>query len=131
MARLLCGCGLLFFIKSHNLIQSSTTLHHATAVTSSIASLYESGDGSFDALYATYKDGTRTDSDFTIYLDNDFKPCTMSEKCYYVTVQPLNDTSAKICIDFYSNDNENIYTIKACNYTPYTLDSIKEVTGNE
>ncbi len=128
---LLCGCGLLFFMKSHNLINSATTLHHATAITSSIASLYETGDGSLNTIYAAYDEGVSTDSTFTIYLDKDFTPCPPSEKLYYVTIQPLGDLPGKIGIEFYSEDNIKIYTIRACNYTPYTLNNIKEVDGNE
>ena len=128
---LLCGCGLLFFIKSNNLINSATTLHHATAITSSIASLYETGDGSLDSIYAAYATGNQTDSNFTVYLNKEFEPCPANEKVYYVTIQLFDDMTNKICIDFYSDDDTKIYTINACNYTPYTPEKIKEVTGNE
>ena len=112
---LLCGCGLLFFIKSNNLIHSATTLHHATAITSSIASLYESGDGSLNTIYTVYPEGNRRASDFTIYLDEDFNPCTADKQFYYIMVKPQDNTQRKIYIDFYSGDATKIYTIKGRN----------------
>ena len=123
----LCGCGLKFFIKSNTLTQDSVTLHNAVRITSSIAAIYESGDGSLNAILDEYTNGILGDQTLTIYFDKNFSPCDQNSAIYSASATGINSDIPKIDIVFYNQNQEAVYSIRACNYTPATLDTAKEV----
>lgn len=124
----LCGCGLLFFLKSHNLSKDTTLLHHAVSITTSVASIYESGDGSFSSLCNAYESAESESNLLYIYLDEEFNPCSKTDSIYYVLCENLNSTPDKIRIDFYNSKGTVAYSIRACNHTPSTLNNVREVS---
>ena len=124
---LLCGCGLMFFIKSFNLTNDATALHKAVGITSSVAGIYETGDGSYDEICRAYPDADVEGKYLCIYLDQDFQPCTKDLTAYYIMAEQSTDAINKIRIDFYNHSGEILYTIQTCNYTPTTLGTAKEV----
>ena len=123
----LCGCGLMFFIKSNNMTRNTTDLHNAVRITNSIASIYESGDGSLHSLCNIYTDCILEQDSVSIYFDEFYTPCTFNQRVYLVKVEKINSTIGKVAIHFYNEDNEVVYSIDAFHYTPSTLDSVKEV----
>lgn len=123
----LCGCGLLFFVKSYNLTQDTTSLHQAVRITSSVASIYESGDGSFTSLCKEYEHADLDGHCLFIYFDEEYLPCSKEEAVYIVTSEQEHTSPGKIRIDFYDKKNNPCYSIRACNYTPFTLQNVKEV----
>lgn len=126
---LLCGCGLMFFIKSYNLTNDATALHQAVAITSSVAGIYETGDGSFAPLLEVYTDAAQEGKYLCIYLNEDFSPCTKEQTAYYIMVEQTDNTTGKIRIDFYNSSGEVLYSIPAYYYSPTTLGTAKEVAA--
>lgn len=124
----LCGCGLMFFIKSNNLNDSTTSLHHAVSITSSIASIYESGDGSTASICNIYKNCDTDDDCIYIYFDKEYQPCSKEYSKYYAVVRKVDTTLDKVDICFYNSKDSMLYSIRACHFTPSTLDNHKEVT---
>lgn len=126
---LLCGCGLMFFIKSYNLTNDATALHQAVRITSSVAGIYETGDGTFAPLLEMYATAAQEDKYLCIYLDEDFHPCTKEETVYYIMAEQTDDRLDKLIINFYNSSGEVLYSISACHYTPATLGNTKEVAA--
>lgn len=125
----LCGCGLLFFIKSHNLTNSATALHQAVSITASVAGVYETGDGSLASISTVYTNADLEGKYLCIYLDENYLPCTKDQTAYYVMASQPDPMVCKIQIDFYNREGEVLYSIPACNYTATTLGVAKEVVG--
>lgn len=136
----LCGCGLMFFIKSHNLSQDATALHNAVRITSSVAGIYETGDGTLASISEAFEYATIEEDTLYLYLDKDYNPCAKASSTCHITVRPMESSTAakepeaagtlnKIRIDFYNMDGKVDYSIQACNYSPYTLSTAKEVVA--
>lgn len=123
----LCACGLMFFLKSNQLTTDTADLHNAVRITSTVAGVYETGDGSFDSLCCRFPDGTQSEWSFTVYYDKTYAPCSISQSRYRVLVKKDTEPPSKVTIRFFNEKEEVIYTIKAFHYTPSTLDSLKEV----
>lgn len=126
---LLCGCGLMFFIKSYNLTNDATALHQAVGITSSVAGIYETGDGTFTPLLEIYTDAAREDKYLCIYLDEAYNPCPKEQTAYYIMVEQIDSAAGKICIDFYNSSGKVLYSISTCHYSPATLGTAKEVAA--
>lgn len=124
----LVGCSLLFFIKSYNLSAETTTLQHATRATTSVAEVFESGDGTLSSLCAVYEHADLVDNILYIYLDEEYNPCTKNEIVYYMMVSHMDSAIDTISIDFYDADGILFYSIKAGCYSPSTLYSVKEAS---
>ncbi len=127
---ILCGCGLMFFIKSNNMTRNTTDLHQAVRITSSIASIYEVSDGKLDTIQDIYTQGTRLENILILYFDENYAPCNKTEASYEVRVQKLpadTNTLEKVQITFYDEGDMPFYTIDACHFSPSTLESAKEV----
>jgi len=121
----LCGCGLLFFMKSQKLTQDATALHNGVRIVSSLAAIYESGDGSLDQIPEVYPQAICTADSAVLYFDADYACCREPEASYRVHIQILEGAPDKAEIDFY-DDKEVLYSIRACYLSPTTL---KEVNG--
>lgn len=147
---LLCGCGLTFFLHSSCLITASTDLHHAVSMTSSIAGLYESGDGSFALLLETYQTSSLNGQTFELYLNEAYHSCEPAQASYLVQAKPTDTASEKIQIAFFklpvNSDSylatpttknktaqlqetdatgDLIYSIEVCHISTPTLNSIQ------
>lgn len=143
---LLCGCSLTFFLHSQNFIKNAAALHQAVSISSSIASLYESGNGSFDLCNETYPQSEFVDNVWYLYLDKTYQACEKEDSAYvlqaeYIQTIPIKKeinmvTSQEdnncIQLNFYERkdmlENENIYSIKVCCHVPRTLGDLKEET---
>lgn len=123
----LCACGLLFFIKSDNMTKDTTTLSHAVSITSSVANVYENGNGSISGICHEYADAVLDGDKLFIYFDEHFKSCKKADSIYYVLVEGQDSTPSKVSISFYDNEDALAYSITACHYKPSTLTSVKEV----
>lgn len=125
----LCGCGLMFFIKSYNLTNDATALHQAVSITASVAGVYETGDGSLSSICEAYSNADLEGKYLCIYLNEDFLPCAKEDTAYYVMAEQPDPMTCKIRIDFYNSNGQVLYSIPACNYTATTLGTVKEVAG--
>ena len=138
----LCSCGLLMYVKAHNLTHSTTLLHQATRITSSIAAIYEGGDGTLTTLSQEFV-RPAIEGSICIYYDDNFEPCVREGAVYYVLAHILKTDDAgastagnplqKLEICFYDSDDQMLYTITACHYTPSTPEaySSASATGKE
>ena len=122
----LCGCGLMFFIKSTNMTERTTDLHNAVRITSSVASIYES-TGDLNALSEIYPNGSVSEDSATLYFDEEYQPCPMEESIYTLYVTQKNASMKKATIALYNQKEECIYSIDAFYYKPSTLENVKEV----
>lgn len=125
---ILCGCGLMFFVKSNNMTKDTTTLHNAVRITTSLASIYESGDGSLTPLFEEYTDSLLNDDTLYIYYDEKYQPCERDTSVYHVFIRKVDAAFSKISIEFYDEKGNMAYSISTCNYTPSTPNKITEVT---
>ena len=115
--------GLLFFIKTHTLTEQTGILHQAVNTCSNVASIYEQEDGSLDTISSMYPGSICADDVLFIYLNAQYDPCDKDESIYKVIVsrQEANDSGVqKADIQFLGTDNNAVYSITACSYTPLT-----------
>ena len=130
---LLCSCGLLFFSKSHNMTKDTTALHQAVSLASSVASIYESGDGSLDALKSIYPcENTSVDSvkdSVTIYLSDDFEVCSKAQANYYLTAELYYDgyKSRSLEIMVQKINTDLVYKLTTNFHSQTTLGELREV----
>lgn len=126
---LLCGCSLTFFLKSHRLSEDAVLLQQAVSITSSVAGLYESGDGSFALLEKAYEPAELTETVFYLYLDKDCHPCPKEKAYCFLRAERLEAVPNGLQIDFYNQNGEISYSIQTRCFTPYTLEPAKEETA--
>ena len=115
--------GLLFFIKTNTLTEQTGILHQAVNTCSNVASIYEQEDGNLDTISSMYPGSICADDVLFIYLDAQYDPCDKDESIYKVIVsrQEANDSGVqKADIQFLGTDNNAVYSITACSYTPLT-----------
>ncbi len=124
---ILCGCGLMFFIKSNSLSEDTTTLHHAVSITSSIASIYEAGDGHIETICDKLTYSVIDDDKVYVYYDKEYQLCNKEHAKYYVLVTTYASTPNKADISFYDSEDTLIHSITSCYHTPPTLGDAKEV----
>ncbi len=121
---LLCGCALLFFIKSHRLSEDATILHNAVQITTSLAGIYETNENGLDVIEHLYPLATTQGNKVTIYYDRFFHSCSTEEALYHVVISPTQDKGNHIHIEFYNTWKELYYSITSCYYTPETLKEV-------
>lgn len=125
---LLCSCGLLFFSKSHNMTKDTTALHQAVSLASSVAGVYESGDGSLDIIKEFYPCKEISAQTVTMYLDETFSTCPEAEASYYLTMDVLQsghrNNEARIRI--YKANGAFLYDLSTYHHTQITVEQIKE-----
>lgn len=115
--------GLLFFIKTHTITGHTGILHQAVNTCSNVASIYEQENGSLDTISSMYPGSICADDMLFIYLDSKYDPCGKDDAVYkvIVTCQSPNDSGVqKADIQFLGTDNNAVYSITACSYTPLT-----------
>ena len=123
---ILCGCGLIFFSKSNTLSNNAAALQHAVRITSSIAALYESGDGNFTTICEAFPTASAESNRSILYLDKQYVPCSAEDFAYYVEAVSVPTALPTICITFYDKNDTVYYTIRACCYIPSAPDVIKK-----
>lgn len=115
---MLCIC-LQFIMKAHTLTNKTTRLERAVTTCSNVASVFESGDGSFDALLLEFPHAVSYGDFLLIYLDDNFLPCEPEAMKYTVLVSYDEECSvsrlSKVNITC-TCESEEIYTISAGNY---------------
>lgn len=124
---LLCGCSLLLFAKSHQLSDSATALQQAVRISTSIASLYESGDGSLAPICDAYGLDNKTDSGCTLYLNTAYQPCSRESAHASVQLTHTNDPCI-LQINVFDDAATCIYSIQSVYHTPLTRSGQKEGT---
>ena len=88
----LCGCGLLFFVKSYHLTQDTTTLHQAVRISTSMAAVYESGDGTLESLSKVFQ-RPAVEGSICIYYDENYAPSRRKHsRCDLFDYQPTSGT---------------------------------------
>lgn len=125
----LCVCSLQFFIKSYQLTEQTTTLHHAVTACNNIASIYKSSDDSFDLIMATYPDAIEEGGVLYIYLNENYQECDSQDVAYYITVSKQVSTIPSICITFYKNGEAATYTIDVYHYDALSPADIQATGG--
>ena len=125
----LCVCSLQFFIKSYQLTERTTSLHHAVSACNNIASIYKASNGSLDAISATYPDAIEEGGLLYIYLDKDYQECDSQDVAYYITISKQVSTVPSICITFYKNGEEATYTMDVYHYQALTPADINATGG--
>ena len=126
---ILCAYGLMFFIKSSNLTSQTTTLHQAAKITSSVANIYESRNGSLDAILEEYVTGNETENGIILYFDESYVPCTEADASYLCRITQQDTALSKIQVDFCDAEATALYSIEASCYTPLTPQSYREGAG--
>lgn len=139
----LCVCSLQFFIKSYQLTENTTTLHHAVTACNNVAAVYESGDGTISSITEMFPNAISENGLTYIYLDENYQECDSQNVVYYLTVEEVNDDISTIHISFYKNGEDVAYAINAYYYqslTPAIVDAAggsvdtseqKEVSADE
>jgi hypothetical protein len=123
--------GLQFFIQSHNLTAKTVELHRAVAGCESVASLFQNGDGTLEELSEEISYSTGHKGWIRIYLDDNFVFCKKEESSYYITAKLYSggeDALSKLKITCYDSDDEEIYSLTACRYSPLKGSTAKEVS---
>lgn len=124
----LCGCGLTFFMKSNHMAKNATSLHHAVRIVSSVAGIYETGDGGLTTLEHIYPEASLDGKDMTIYFNSNYQSCSPGSAVYTVTAKLSDTVCDRLCVSFYDETGNMIYSLEACHYTPASLGKVKEVT---
>jgi len=125
----LCGCTLLFFLKSHHLSENATLLHNAVQITSSLAGIYETDADGLHTITEIYPQAIVQEDRITIYYDKEYHPCTQDNAYFHVVITKNNDTANSADIHLYNQKEELFYSIRACKFIPSTPETLKEVAG--
>ena len=124
----LCSCGLLLFIKAYNMTNDTTALQQAVSLTSSIASIYESGDGGLTSIEQLYPCTTISEQEVYIYFSEEFVPCSPTAASYYILTYQEDHVAE---VSFFHMNNELMYSITAVHHNPTKLGELKEVARND
>ena len=123
--------GLKFFISTRTTTNKTTLLHNAVTCCSNVATIYQSGDGSFTTLMNEYDHSIEISDQLSIYFDKSFNECKSNNSKYHILVTPIEDNSTnlhEVEISFFDNSGDQIYDISVCKYTS-NKPSFKEVTN--
>lgn len=115
---ILCVCSLQFFIKSYQLTESTTMLHHAVTTCNNVASVFKTGDGSTNSIIDVFPNAIIENGQIYIYFDENYQDCDSQNVFYYITVNEKDFEIPCINISFYKNGEEATYSIDAYYYSP-------------
>lgn len=129
---LLCSCGLLFFSKSHNMTKDTTALHQAVSLATSVASIYESGDGSLLTIAKLYP-CEQEEYKITFYLNESFHTCEKENADYTLTAVLSDETgrNSRLIITINKNGGPSIYELTTRYHTQTTVGQIKEAQHDD
>lgn len=128
---ILCVCSLQFFIKSYQLTENTTTLHHAVTACNNVAAVYEAGDGSIAPIADAFPNAISEKGLTYIYLDENYQECDSQDVAYYITVEEMVSDISSIHISFYKNGEDASYSITAYHYQPLTPATVDAVGGTQ
>ena len=128
---ILCVCSLQFFIKSLNLTEDTTTLHHAVTACNNAAAIYESGDGTIEYIGTAYPYSIHTENQLIIYLDDNYEECQREAHSYSVLISSCDKDIPSVEITFHDADGENYYSIIAYCYQPLTPETVGNLVESE
>lgn len=117
---ILCVCSLQFFMKSYQLTEHTTTLHHAITACNNVASIYQANEGSVNAIQQTFPKAITEGGEIYIYLNENYQECDSQDVAYYVTVAEQNSNIPSIRISFYKNGQDASYSIDVYHYQALT-----------
>lgn len=125
---LLCSSGLLFFSKSFNLTKDTTVLHQAVSMASSVASIYESSNGSFDTFKALYPCENISDEVIKMYFDEQFNYCLKEDAAYYLLATVSYDSYRTRCLELIirKTNGDPLYNLTTYHHSQATLGQVKE-----
>ena len=126
----LCVCSLQFFIKSYQLTENTTILHHAVTACNNVAAVYEAGDGSLTSITENFPNVISENGQSFIYLDENYQECDSQNVIYYITIEEMNSDIPSIHISFYKNGEDASYSIDAYCYQPLTPATVDAVDGS-
>ena len=115
---ILCVCSLQFFIKSYQLTEKTTLLHHAVTACNNVATVFQSGDGTTDSIKQYYPDIIQENGEIYIYLNENYQTCDAREVMYYLVIKENVTQIPSINIAFYKNGDVATYSIDVYHYTP-------------
>ena len=124
---ILCVCSLQFFIKSYQLTENTTTLHHAVTACNNVAAIFQSGDGNMDNIQDAYSLSFVESGQLYIYLDENYQECDSQNVVYYMMISQQHTAIPSINIRFYENGEAETYSIDVYHYQPLTP---KKVNAN-
>lgn len=130
----LCVCSLQFFIKSYQVTENTTTLHHAVTACNNVAAVYQANEGSIKAIQQTFPKSITENGEIYIYLDENYQECDSQNVAFYLTVTEQFSTIPSVRISFYKNGLDASYSIDVYHYKPLTptIPSLEsEVPANE
>lgn len=126
----LCVCSLQFFIKSYQLTENTTTLHHAVTACNNVAAVYQAGDGTTTSITKTFSNAISENGQIYIYLDENYQECDSQNVVYYLTVDEISSDIPSIHISFYKNGEDVSYSIDVYHYQPLTPATVDAAGGS-
>ena len=116
----LCVCSLQFFIKSYQITENTTTLHHAVTLCNNVAAVFQSNNGSMKAIQQTFPKAVTENGETYIYLNENYQECDSQDVAYYIAVKEQVSDIPSIRISFYKNGMDTSYSIDVYHYEPLT-----------
>ena len=118
---ILCVCSLQFFIKSYQLTENTTTLHHAVTACNNVAAIFQSSDNSVDTIKEVYPNAIEEKGLIYIYFDENYQECDSQKVAYYMTVSEQITEIPSVKISFYKNGADASYSMDVYRYQAQTL----------
>lgn len=113
---------LQLFVKAHNLSDSTTILHRATATCTSIAEVYQCSSNGREMILQIFPEALDLNQNIFIYFDDQFTACTEKDSTYCASISFDTDLLQTITIEFSTIETSNsIYTLEVSGYQPQTL----------
>lgn len=126
---ILCVCSLQFFIKSYQLTENTTTLHHAVTACNNVAAVYQSGSVSTSSIQKAFPNAIVDNGFIYIYFDENYQECDAQDVAYYITVTERVTAIPSIAISFYKNGEDATYSIDVYHYEALTPADINATGG--
>lgn len=126
---ILCVCSLQFFIKSYQLTNNTTTLHHGVTACNNVAAVFQSGDGTLNSVEDVFTYSFTDNGQLYIYLDENYQECDSQNVTYYIVVKQQYTEIPSVNISFYKNGEDTTYSIDVYHYQPITPSQINATGG--
>lgn len=126
---ILCVCSLQFFIKSYQLTENTTTLHHAVTACNNVAAVYQSGSASTASIQKAFPNAIVDNGLIYIYFDENYQECDAQHVAYYITICERVTNIPSLTITFYKNGEDATYSIDVYHYEALTPADINATGG--
>lgn len=105
------------FVKAHTLSRDSAQLTAAVNLAQSTVSVLEAGDFSADSLKNQWPEGTEQDSQYFLYLDEEWNNCSAENGTYLLTVEFTSHSLKEAHISVLDKTGQDsIYTLDVSHY---------------